>query len=157
MDYFGINTPEDLPKIKEVLADQLVSPTVVNHTEFEQSEVLAVSDTGELILADEPEGEVEEPQVNGHSFDIGVEESEEKVNGDEEENETIEDLPSETLADEIAEEDFITDEIFAAEEEVTEEEKIEEELAGDTDLPEADNSSEEEDDQPPTDNDENKA
>jgi segregation and condensation protein B len=27
MDYFGINSPEDLPKIKEVLAEQLVEPT----------------------------------------------------------------------------------------------------------------------------------
>ena len=29
MDYFGINSAEDLPKIKEVLADQLIEPTVV--------------------------------------------------------------------------------------------------------------------------------
>ena len=27
MDYFGINSAEDLPKIREVLADQLVEPT----------------------------------------------------------------------------------------------------------------------------------
>jgi segregation and condensation protein B len=49
MDYFGINSPEDLPKIKEVLPDQIVEPTPVHHTEFEQSEALAVSDAGELI------------------------------------------------------------------------------------------------------------
>lgn len=30
MDYFGINSPEDLPKIKEVLADQIVLPTHVS-------------------------------------------------------------------------------------------------------------------------------
>ncbi len=29
MDYFGINSAEDLPRIKEVLADQLIEPTVV--------------------------------------------------------------------------------------------------------------------------------
>ncbi len=29
MDYFGINTADDLPKIKEVLAEQLVEPTVI--------------------------------------------------------------------------------------------------------------------------------
>ncbi|MFZ9877698.1 MAG: SMC-Scp complex subunit ScpB [Chitinophagaceae bacterium] len=29
MDYFGINSAEDLPKIKEVLAEQLVEPTIV--------------------------------------------------------------------------------------------------------------------------------
>lgn len=32
MDYFGINTADDLPKIKEVLADQLVEPTVIKDT-----------------------------------------------------------------------------------------------------------------------------
>src|SRR5215207_200519 len=63
MDYFGINSPEDLPKIKEVLADQIVEPTVIHHTDFERSDVLAVSDEGELIAAVE-----EEEQVNGHSF-----------------------------------------------------------------------------------------
>ena len=30
MDYFGINSPEDLPKIKEVLAEQMVMPTTVD-------------------------------------------------------------------------------------------------------------------------------
>jgi len=61
MDYFGINSAEDLPKIKEVLADQLVSPTVIKDTlpaEGEEekpqtSEVddvlLSVTETGELI------------------------------------------------------------------------------------------------------------
>ena len=29
MDYFGINSPEDLPRIKEVLAEQIVLPTNV--------------------------------------------------------------------------------------------------------------------------------
>jgi segregation and condensation protein B len=33
MDYFGINTPEDLPKIKEVLMEELVEATRVNETE----------------------------------------------------------------------------------------------------------------------------
>ncbi|KIC90786.1 SMC-Scp complex subunit ScpB [Flavihumibacter solisilvae] len=29
MDYFGLNGPEDLPRIKEVLADQIVEPTLL--------------------------------------------------------------------------------------------------------------------------------
>ena len=49
MDYFGINNPEDLPKIKEVLAEQIVEPTIINHTDFEQSETFIVSDEGELV------------------------------------------------------------------------------------------------------------
>src|SRR6476659_7630725 len=51
MDYFGINSPEDLPKIREVLSDQVVIPTAVHPTDFEQSESLAVSDNGQLIDA----------------------------------------------------------------------------------------------------------
>src|SRR5215213_9526368 len=68
MDYFGINSAEDLPKIKEVLADQMIAPTVIHHTDFEQSEVLAVTDEGELIVADDELLE-EEPQLNGHAFE----------------------------------------------------------------------------------------
>lgn len=53
MDYFGINSPEDLPKIKEVLAEQIVQPTIINHTEFEESETLKVTDEGELMTVEE--------------------------------------------------------------------------------------------------------
>ena len=95
MDYFGINSPEDLPKIKEVLADQLVQPTIINHTEFEQSEVLAVSDNGELIA--NKEDDIMEAGLNGHAFKSPVGEG----------NEAVEDLPSEE-----ATEEFIADEIF---------------------------------------------
>ncbi len=61
MDYFGINTADDLPKIREVLAEQMVEPTMVRHTEKEAEEVneedntaeetpvLAVTEGGELI------------------------------------------------------------------------------------------------------------
>lgn len=133
MDYFGINTPEDLPKIREVLADQLVQPTVVNHTDFEQSEVLAVTDTGELISAGEST-EIEEPYVNGHTVDaMTVEANDEATTADE--DRPLDATPAETLEDEIVEEEFISDEIFAAEDEVIEELQIEEELASE-DLPE---------------------
>jgi segregation and condensation protein B len=59
MDYFGINSAEELPKIKEVLAEQLVMPTVVKDTitpegakpgeNGEEDIVLSVTETGELI------------------------------------------------------------------------------------------------------------
>ena len=49
MDYFGINSPEDLPKIKEVLAEQAVIPTTIHHTELDETSALVVTDTGELI------------------------------------------------------------------------------------------------------------
>ena len=34
MDYFGINSAEDFPKIKEVLAEQIVQPTLINESDF---------------------------------------------------------------------------------------------------------------------------
>lgn len=34
MDYFGINTTADLPKIREVLADQIVEGTIINPEDF---------------------------------------------------------------------------------------------------------------------------
>jgi segregation and condensation protein B len=53
MDYFGINSADDLPKIREVLAEQAVIPAVVNHTEEDGASVLVVTDAGELIDAEE--------------------------------------------------------------------------------------------------------
>jgi segregation and condensation protein B len=64
MDYFGINNAEDLPKIKEVLADQIVEPTVVKDAmeaaaentdvaEISEPENLVVNETGELVLNNE--------------------------------------------------------------------------------------------------------
>jgi len=58
MDYFGINSADELPKIKEVLADQLVQPTVLKDVVEEEEEkseendetaALVVTDGGELI------------------------------------------------------------------------------------------------------------
>ena len=61
MDYFGINSADDLPKIREVLAEQLVEPTIMkdvlqaddkaagNNEENENGEALAVTEEGELI------------------------------------------------------------------------------------------------------------
>ena len=74
MDYFGINSPDDLPKIKEVLAEQIIEPTIVSETDFisasanteteaapaasEEPTNLAVTESGELIENnDEQEGE----------------------------------------------------------------------------------------------------
>jgi segregation and condensation protein B len=37
MDYFGINTTDDLPKIREVLAEQIVEGTIINATDFQSN------------------------------------------------------------------------------------------------------------------------
>ena len=48
MDYFGINTAEELPKISEVLADQIVLPTLVNAEHFEmEAEVQSNPEEGQ--------------------------------------------------------------------------------------------------------------
>ena len=70
MDYFGINSADDLPKIKEVLAEQLVQPTVIKDAEVtdedttenktegnEEDTVLSVSEEGELVDKAEESGE----------------------------------------------------------------------------------------------------
>ena len=53
MDYFGLNGPADLPRIKEVLQEAVVQPTLVTNTVFEESETLVVSEEGELLQRDE--------------------------------------------------------------------------------------------------------
>ena len=45
MDYFGINSPEDLPKIKEVLAEQLIEGTIVNPDDFTDQNVANATET----------------------------------------------------------------------------------------------------------------
>lgn len=45
MDYFGINSTHDLPKIKEVLAEQLVEPTMIRRGEDELLAEENISDT----------------------------------------------------------------------------------------------------------------
>ena len=61
MDYFGINSPADLPKIKEVFAQQLVDPTVMRgeqaalfiDDEYAQpaKSELAVNNNGDIVPA----------------------------------------------------------------------------------------------------------
>jgi segregation and condensation protein B len=63
MDYFGLNSAEDLPKIREVLAEQLVEPTYIKQqlplTETPAEEPPAensafiVGENGELIVNDD--------------------------------------------------------------------------------------------------------
>jgi segregation and condensation protein B len=71
MDYFGINSADDLPRIREVLAEQLVEPTIIKDTlpqepvpqnarpgdqEDDVDAVLSVTEEGELVEKEE-EGE----------------------------------------------------------------------------------------------------
>lgn len=66
MDYFGLNNTSDLPKIREVLADQLVEGTIIRPEDFtdrpvaditgeatEDVSALKVNEEGELIIQPE--------------------------------------------------------------------------------------------------------
>jgi len=73
MDYFGINSSDELPKIKEVLSDQLVEPTNMKDQlsgdeaktdGADEAEALAVTDNGELIV-NLPAGQANIEQGNG--------------------------------------------------------------------------------------------
>jgi segregation and condensation protein B len=61
MDYFGINSPDELPKLKEVYADPIVEPTIVHPGEGtenaeeshitmdSEASIYSVTESGELI------------------------------------------------------------------------------------------------------------
>lgn len=98
MDYFGINSAEDLPKIKEILAEQAVEATYLSSTtggegtaadnetatieliaEADSAAFLAVTPEGELITALEDEHLVEEDATVSEET---TEETEEQQNPD---------------------------------------------------------------------------
>ena len=63
MDYFGINSSDDLPRIREVLAEQLVTPTYIEQPEQKteaadeppptENSAFTVGENGELIVNDD--------------------------------------------------------------------------------------------------------
>ena len=62
MDYFGINSSGDLPKIKEVFNEQTVQPTQIADSrqstvekmeDTDDEEPLAVTDEGELVISND--------------------------------------------------------------------------------------------------------
>ncbi len=59
MDYFGINSPEDLPKIREVLAEQFVLPTNVTEA-LERSDSEPENENAEPIIEETDPGSGEE-------------------------------------------------------------------------------------------------
>jgi len=112
MDYFGINTADDLPKIREILAEQAVEATFINGVPVvqeapeasvaeevivveEATEFFAVTPDGELITASEEEVAGEESatgedeayseEATGAEEDTEGEDAGEEEAGDEEE------------------------------------------------------------------------
>src|ERR1044071_3239036 len=74
MDYFGINSPEDLPKIKEVLAEQVIEPTIVSELDF----VSESANTEETSV---------EPSLTGEETNLSVTESGELIENKDEQEE----------------------------------------------------------------------
>jgi len=71
MDYFGINSTDDLPKIKEILADQLVQPTLLK--EDSNTEESGVTDEG--VLAVDSNGDLVDHTINKSAEEITVTET----------------------------------------------------------------------------------
>ena len=136
MDYFGINSPADLPKLKEVFSETLVEPTLINHTPSEvlpeeaeaaateEETVLIVSENGELLEHEQTEQETETPtgvteesdEAEDADWDAALElETEDAAIEAKEEGED-EPGTAEEESDELADEDEIADEELADEE-----------------------------------------
>ena len=61
MDYFGINTTDDLPKIREVLSEQIVEGTIINPIDFQSNYNTLDEETNlEISEEDKPNFEVNE-------------------------------------------------------------------------------------------------
>jgi segregation and condensation protein B len=78
MDYFGINSTDDLPKIKEVLADQIVEATVIKPEDFTDNSVLeqtAEEDANASDIGDDL-SEEETPNLPAETGDFEAESDE---------------------------------------------------------------------------------
>jgi segregation and condensation protein B len=96
MDYFGLNSTSDLPKIKEVLADQLVEGTIIRPEDFtdqpvaditgetanDEVSVLEVNEEGELIVLTEetPDTDTDTDQHTNNADEASSETPEEENN-----------------------------------------------------------------------------
>jgi len=58
MDYFGINSTDDLPKINEVLMEELVQATVVNNNGQQDSDITEAEEPGDVVLEVTETGEI---------------------------------------------------------------------------------------------------
>jgi segregation and condensation protein B len=106
MDYFGINNANELPKISEVLADQLVEPTLINHTETEETEVIKEVENVETLEAsnENTEADVEENKAHLNSLETEetTENKEELITKiDDENQELVENEEQDVLKDAI--------------------------------------------------------
>lgn len=161
MDYFGINTVDDLPKLKEVFDEAMINATSVSESAIEQEAArnaeeaggvdpedisIVVGPDGELIeVTTEEETDEPEAHINGAAVDFVEEATEEETVESEDGEEAVEeeetagdkDEDNEDEEEEADEEDYI---------EGADDSEAENEEDGDGDE-EDENSEEEEDDE----------
>jgi len=170
MDYFGINTADDLPKLKEVFDEAMINATSVSESAIQQEaertagetdqeatddRTIVVGPDGELVeVAEEEETTYSEGHINGKAVDFVEEETTEEQleEGDGDDGEDAAEEEDAEDAEEI-EEDVEEEENEEETAEAGEEEDVEKEEADEEDYDESDgeedneNSEEEEDDE----------
>jgi segregation and condensation protein B len=82
MDYFGINSAEDLPKIKEVLADQMVEGTIINAADFTSAVGDIKEETEDNLTFEEPTLSEEEALAEAEALQADEATFEELGNGE---------------------------------------------------------------------------
>ncbi len=127
MDYFGINSTDDLPKISEVLMEELVQATVVNNNGQQEVEITGTEEPDDIILEVTETGEIIENTVTPVNENEVVIISEEVI---EDELAASDEELIESNEDEIIEV-VIEEEIIAVDEELNEDNK--EEIVHDAD------------------------
>lgn len=153
MDYFGLNSPEDLPKLKEVFDESALNPTIITdgttvqpadgEANGEDATGMVVSENGSLVegLTVDPEtGEVIAAAAENIEETVTAEQDE-AIAGDAAETESGEE-EQEPAADETAE---IREEFTEETPEEYEEESGEEELTADEEEEAAEDNDSEED------------
>lgn len=64
MDYFGINSAEDLPKIKEILNQEIIEATKIEREGKEMDEEDISKESAKIILSEEENVEIKEAKIS---------------------------------------------------------------------------------------------
>lgn len=164
MDYFGLNSPADLPKLKEIFEEDFVAPTQLTLDGAIEEELkvdeetiddghLAVTESGELTEATTVMMDDELPQEEGDGLEMSADEEsvvEGEVASEEEvvdEDETLEDEAELEESDSFESEVTNEAEVDSAEDETSEGEGEDSDDADDADDNEDDSDDEEDDDE----------
>ena len=83
MDYFGINTTDDLPKIREVLAEQIVEGTIINADDFRSEQPLPEQEENSNLTVNEEGSLIEKNTQNEYPEQTNLSQEEEDNNKEE--------------------------------------------------------------------------